>query len=95
MAMLRGGTKSAVSPQIIREANVLKPQFRAQFIKDRKSGLTLEQTAKKLAKRAIKRGRLERKKRVTETIKKVQKSLIDKGFTPKEIKKVFKTFPIK
>jgi len=85
MALLRGGTKSAVSPEIIRQADVLKPRFRAQFIRDRKSGLTLKQTTKRLAERAIKKARLEREKIIEQKAKLLAQDFIIKNpDVPKE-----------
>ncbi len=56
-------TKSDVNPQIIIEANVLKPgEIRQKFIRDRKSGLTTSQSLKKLTDKVIKEKQVERKK---------------------------------
>ena len=74
MAMLRGGTHAAVSPQIIREANVLKPGLaRQEFIRDRKSGLTISQSLKKLTDKAIREAKSQRERKTTKLVKKLIK----------------------
>ncbi len=70
----QGSLKSDVSPQIIREADVLKPGLaRKAFIKDRKSGLTISQSLKKLTDKAIREGKIERERKTTKLVKKLIK----------------------
>ena len=96
MVFISDKQRRFVMAKIRMEANLFRTgRVRTQFITDRQKGFTLKKSLSNATKLAIELGRKEREIRAKIITKQLQKSLLAKGFKPKEIKKVFKTFPIK